>query len=243
MPATNNKLTRNAILFMLGGILTKLILFIFVPLFTYYLSVEETGTIDLLVNASDLLMIFLSLGITEAVFRMSMEKASNKKAVYSLGLIVTVLGHLALLAAAPFINQISPIQGYGYILVAMSFMAQITDISRTFTRSLEKVGAHIIGDIIYALTFSLFSVLFIMVLRIGVIGYLLAFIIGHIAESAYLIFACKLYRYMTFKLEKNGLLRKMFAFSVPMIVPMTSWWLINMMSKVSNQTEPTLEMG
>ena len=84
MPASSNKLTKNAVLFILGGIFTKLILFIFVPLFTHYLSVEETGTIDLLVNASDLLMIFLSLGITEAVFRMSMEKAANKKEVYSL---------------------------------------------------------------------------------------------------------------------------------------------------------------
>jgi len=242
MPSTN-KLTKHALIFTIGGVLTKLILFIFVPLFTYYLTVEETGTIDLLVNASDLLMIFLSVGITEAVFRMSMEKAANKKEVYSIGLVIMTIGHLIFLCFAPLINQISQIEGFGYYLVAMSFMAEFTDISRTFTRSLEKVGSHVIGDIIYALTFSLVSILFIMFFHMGITGYLLAFIIGHIAESVYLFVGCRLYKYLTLHFEKKGLLKKMLRYSLPMIIPATSWWIINMFNKVLIQTDPTLEMG
>jgi|GEM_PF-2106340 len=231
MPGTN-KLAKNTFLFTLGGLLCKIVLFVFVPLFTFYLTTGESGTLDILTNASDLSMIFLSMGISEAVFRMAMEKNADKKSVYSIGLLVSFIGNLVLLAFVPLLNQITVISGYGLLLVAMSFTSQVKEVSRTFARGLQKVGHHIIGDVVYTIVFSVLSVTFIIFMHLGIAGYLYAFILANVAEAIYLFIACGLFRYLTFKYEDKKLFSRMILFAIPMIIPSTSWWMINMTNKI-----------
>ena len=74
---TTNKYKRlisDTVIFAIGNLGSKIILFFMVPLYTNYLSAEEYGTSDLVFTIAQLLMPFVSLVIFDAVLRFGLSK-------------------------------------------------------------------------------------------------------------------------------------------------------------------------
>lgn len=93
------KLFNNVIIFGVGNLGSKIISFILVPLYTYYLSQAEYGTSDLVFTTSNMLLPLVSGMMYDAILRFVMDK--NKKnstsTIMTNAFAISIVGYLALL--------------------------------------------------------------------------------------------------------------------------------------------------
>ena len=84
----NNKaLLTGTIIYAIGNLGTKILTFLIVPLYTYYINTSDMGDYDLLITSVSLLVPLISLRISDATYNwMIMRTASNElciKATYN----------------------------------------------------------------------------------------------------------------------------------------------------------------
>src|SRR5260370_40560960 len=63
------RLARQSAIYGLGGLVSRILAVLLLPLYTSYLSTDDYGKIETLVAASSVVVILLQLGITSAFFR------------------------------------------------------------------------------------------------------------------------------------------------------------------------------
>lgn len=75
-------LSQNALLFTISGFGTRIISFFLVPLYTYVLSTDEFGSVDLVTTTAQLLIPVLTINIQDAVLRFSLDKTIKRKMLF-----------------------------------------------------------------------------------------------------------------------------------------------------------------
>ena len=94
-------LARNMAIYTVGTFGSKVLTFLILPLYTYYLSTEDYGNIDLFSTAVSLMLPFTSLVIYEAVIRFATKNEISKEAAVCVCVIVFLVGAGIALAGVP----------------------------------------------------------------------------------------------------------------------------------------------
>ena len=81
-----NKLLWNTMILGLGVFGSKILVFLMMPLYTGILSPEEYSLADLIAQTSNLLIPLACVGISDGVFRFSMDREANRPAVLASGI-------------------------------------------------------------------------------------------------------------------------------------------------------------
>ena len=111
MNANNKKLITNIGLMFLVYFLPKVFSFFLVPIYTSFLTTEEYGISDLIINTASLISPFVALSTTSAVMRFTIENKEDKRPyqislkIYSVGMVILFAG----LAVVQWVGKINPI--------------------------------------------------------------------------------------------------------------------------------------
>ena len=108
-------LLNNTFLLGLGTFGSKLLTFLMVRFYTGVLSPSDYGTADLIMQTANLLIPIASLGITNGVFRFALDRVSQRKTVFTGGLITILLGSAVLLLACPLLSYSSSLKEYAVL--------------------------------------------------------------------------------------------------------------------------------
>lgn len=139
-------LARNTVIISIGTLLSKLVTFFMVRLYTGVLTPAEYSTGDLLITTVSLLTPFISFGISDGVFRFLPEYPRAKKSVFSIG-IYAVTARAALLAA------------FLPLLAFLTLAACYHSVCEQYARAC--------GDTVLYAKQGLLNILFLTVLRLG----------------------------------------------------------------------------
>lgn len=187
------KLISTSIIFAIGNFGSKIISIVLVPLYTYYLSSAEYGTIDIVTTTTGMLFPIISLSIYDAVFRFAMDKNVSKQSVLTNALAVTILGVLISLLFYPVLGAFKvfdEILKYLYIiLILQAFQGLLAD----FTRGIGKVKIFAINGIIQTLTLSVSNILLLVIFDKGVDGYFLSIIISNAISILFFVFTTNIF--------------------------------------------------
>jgi len=93
------KLLSNTLLIALSTFGSKLLVFFLTPFYTAMLNTTEYGIMDNVVQLSNLLIPIASAGIANAVIRFGMDETTDRKTVYTFGILTTAIGSAVLLLA------------------------------------------------------------------------------------------------------------------------------------------------
>lgn len=85
---TYSELKRNTIIIAISNLGSKAISFILAPLYSYYMTTAEYGTMDLITTTVGLLFPFVCIDIFEATFRFANDQKYNEKTVLSTSLFI-----------------------------------------------------------------------------------------------------------------------------------------------------------
>lgn len=223
------ELAKNTAIIAIGKISTQFISFFLLPLYTAMLSTEEFGTVDVFNTCVALLLPVITLQIEQGAFRFLVDIRDEKRKQQELITSVTafimlqcVVCVIAYVIAAPMIQIDNKI----YILLNMVANA----FAMTFLQVSRGVGnnaAYSVGSFLTAVSSIALNVLLIVGLKMGAEGMLLATFLGNVVCCVYLFFRLKLFSFIKLSYFNKDILKKMLAYSLPLVPSAISWWLIN----------------
>ena len=93
------KLLSNTAILGAGTFISKVLVFLLMPLYTALLSTEQFGTADILTQTANLIIPLAALGIADGLFRFALDAEKEKrKEVFTTALAVVLIGILPLTA-------------------------------------------------------------------------------------------------------------------------------------------------
>lgn len=232
MQSRGKYLLKNVISFTFGKLGSKLITFFLVPLYTYALSTEEYGTVDLITTVCTVLMPILILNIGEAIMRFCLDKGADHRKIMSTGLVILLVGTVIGLLLIPISRLIPQFGSYGLMTYGYVISAAYMQVFLCYLRGQEKLNAYAVGNIIHTAVVAGLNILFLVGFQWGVQGYFLANILANAVTAVYAAVIGRLDRAIrAFSLDK-GLSLAMIRFSVVLIPNAFMWWIINSSDRI-----------
>lgn len=221
-------LLKNSSILGLGEVLSKLLVFLLLPLYSSVLTTGEYGIATLVADFSNLLFPVVTLGVSQAVFRYSYGKRKDRPAVFTAGLTMLFAGMVLFVLASPLFKMIPRLSDYVLLLGMYVFMFALNTLCGSFLRGMNAVKPFAIKGIICTASNLIFNVIFLLVFRLGITGYLLANICGDFMAVLYMVIFGDLLEYIEPKQITKKIFVEMIRFSVPLIPTTICWWIVNM---------------
>lgn len=221
------RLLSNTFIIGFGTFASKLIVFLLVPLYTACLSPEEYSSADIITQSANLLMPIMALGICETVFRFTLDKNINRKCVLTTGFVVILLGTAAVLVLFPILNSFEYFDGYMWLIVLYTFVANIHSLFAQYVRARGMTTLFAVQGIIGTAIVVALNILFLVVFKLSVTGYVLSTVISDIAVSLMLFRLVRLDYAIKPRYFDRWLMRDMLAYSLPLIPTTIFWWIVN----------------
>ena len=175
----NKYLFKNTILFSISNFGTKLIHFLLVPLYTNILSTSEYGTLDLITVISMVIVPIITLNISEAVMRFSMDKNANRDNILCVGIFTFLFSVLISLIIYPIFNVIDTTSKYSLLLVLYILSLSSSTIFICYIRGIEKLLDYSLISIFQSLCIACLNIIFLIKLKLGIEGYIIAYVISY----------------------------------------------------------------
>lgn len=225
------KLVGNSFIFAVGNLGSKLISFVLVPLYTYYLTTKEYGQVDLVTTTVSLMIPIVSGGISVAVLRFALDKEVDKKSVVTNATVIALIGILLTAVCYPLL---AATKAFDKILLAFLFLLAFqvfTQIIAQFARGNGQVRVFAFNGMIKTLAIGLLNIYFLVVLKMGLNGYLISLILAEIVSLIYLTITTPYFKDFSVKLISKSFMKEMLWFSIPTIPNDVLWWFVNSASR------------
>ncbi len=228
------RLGKHSVIYGLGGLVSRILAVLLLPLYTRYLSPSDYGKVETLVAATAVLTILLRFGISSAFFRYYFDSADPAHRVTVLRtsfwftMTMATVGLAAGVLLAPEISQLLFGNGHAANLVRAAFVGlwaqmnyeQLTSLFRVEERSVAFVCASLANVLITVGA----TVVLVVALDKGPIGVVVGNFVGTLAVYLALLG----YRREQLGLELDrSLLRNMNRFGLPLVPSALFLWVTN----------------
>lgn len=225
-------LIKDTLIFSLGALGSKLILFLMVPVYTNILSTEEYGVTELIYTFMSLILPFVSLVIFDAVIRFGLSKSEKPENVLLSGLLVALVGSIVTVAITPLVGFYETISDWKWYLCVYIIFSMLLSIEQNYMKVSNKNFLFALVSIFQTLSLALLNIFFLYFRNMGVQGYMLATLGSHLIAILIPIFFGGIIPALgRAKLDK-ALLKRMIVFSAPLILNNISWWLVQSTGKI-----------
>lgn len=219
---TIKKLYKNTLIYSIGNFGSRIINFILLPLYTFYISASDYGEYDLIVTIIAIVIPIITLQLPESILKFAKEKSKTiKNTLFLLAFILFFVDILLLLLYFYFENSL-------IILIMLLVSVQIIgNLLRQYSRLLSKNWIYALSGILTTFITSLTSFLFVVYIRLGISGILIGQILGETVSLFFLLYHLKIYTYIKgVKIDKEYI-KRMLKFSIPLIPCSLIWWVMN----------------
>lgn len=227
------KLMSNSIVFTIGNFGSKLISFLMVPLYTYLLSTEEYGTVDLIVTTITLLVPLLTLELGQAALRYTIEykeEKTKKEILFNINLYLLVISLIIVLLSPVISRAFSSVAITGlFVLLLINHL--FNNVYSQYLRGIGKTKEFAINGILTTLLTVVSNLLLLVKFKLGISGYLLSLVISMLGSNIYLLVKIREYLACDRKYINKQLMKLMLKYSVPMVPNSIMWWLISGLTK------------
>lgn len=219
------KLIKGTATYAIGDFGTRILSFLIIPLYTYYISTEEMGIYDLLISTSGLLIPLITLQVSDASYRWIISKKNEASecitATYKVLLSTSIL---FILIAIAFNNvvDIPYVELFVLLVIASSWYTTILKI----VRALENQKLYAIIGVIYTSIYLSLNVLQIVAFKKKVDSLLISSVIGYFICIFFVIYKEPQLRKFSAAVRPD-LIRQFVVFSLPLIPNYLNWWVIN----------------
>lgn len=220
-------LAKNTAIFAFGTFGSKILSFIMVFFYSRAMAADEFGALDIIINSGSLLLPICMLGIQNALIRFGLDNNYKKSDVFTTGIISVLLGFSIISLATPAIVKIEDIRPYILYLLAHVLMSSLRHICSYFVRAIGKSKLYAADGIFTTFVTCSLTIIFLLPLRMGIRGYLLAIILADLCSVIFLCLKARLWQFVKFKGLQFSLIRQMLLFSLPLIPTSLLWWVVN----------------
>lgn len=218
----------------LSNFASKILVFLLVPLYTSVLTTEEYGMYDLAVSTVFLIYPVLTVNITDAVMRFTMDQSYSKKVIVSIGIRYVLAGVSIggiILAAVGRCSAIPAIQGLEIYIFLYFLTYVINQFFIQLAKGLELVYHMGIAGILGTLVMLSANIVLLLVFRLGLPGFFIANILSQAVPAIYLFFRVRFWGFLTRDASDRTARKEMLTYSLPLICTTLGWWINNVSDK------------
>ncbi len=228
-----NSLAKKTMIYAVGLFGSKILSFILVPLFSFYITKGELGYYDLLLTTLSLLFPLVTLQTAQATYRYLIDRENQVKTQREIitNAFIILFCSLFLFVGIYFIVYIFSNFDYGFyfgiLLVVNSLFLFSQELLRGLNLTREYVKVGIINSFLLLFLSGVALVLFKMKLE----GILLANILSNLGAFVYVVYRVKLFNYLDINLKSIIQIKRLLKYSLPLIPNSVSWWAIGVSNK------------
>lgn len=225
-----NELIKNTGIFTISSFSSRLLSFFLVPLYTSILSPNDYGIFDLANVSIALLIPILSLNIVDAVMRFLLDKSVNKGNVIAIGTryvsIGISIGTLFIVANCA-LNFLPALKPFSVEILFVYVLMNIRQFLEQVSKGIGKVKLMGVLGVIGSFATIFFNILFLVILKLGVRGLFLSYIIGILIPSVIFIIFIKPWNYFSTidGTTQKKIATEMLRYSIPGIGISVAWWI------------------
>ncbi len=222
-------LAGNIALFSVSNFVSKILVFLLVPLYTNVLTTYEYGIADIMQVTLLLLVPALTFNMGEAALRFGIENADRRGSILKIG-ISYVLRSDAIVVGLCLIafGFTTPLIRWYVLLFALLFAANsLFEFLVLYFQGCEAVPVVVIGSICSTVLMILSNIIFLLVIRIGLNGYIYSQIIAYAAASVVMLVIGKSAGIVRDLKDDDELKSRMITYSAPLIAYSTGSWINN----------------
>lgn len=225
------KLINNSFTFAIGNLGSKIISLILVPLYTFYLSAPEYGTVDITTTTVTMLVPIISASIFDAVLRFAMDEDESEAIILTNSVVVSSIGIIVSLLFFPILHFFDIMSSY-LVYIYIILIAQIFEkVFNQFVRAIGKVKIFALNGVLLTFTTGLYNIIFLVFLKQGISGYFIATILSYFTSIVFLILSTNLLKNIRISNFSKEVTKNMLRYSVPLVPNSVAWWLINTSSR------------
>lgn len=231
---TTKKFIKTSIIYLIGNVLSKLIAFILIPIYTTYISPNIYGEFDLINSLISLVVPLIFFQVWDGLFRFvyDYEDIKEKYFVVSNSFNIFIFGiilyEIIFIITSKFIN----IPGTIFVnIYGISYAAQY--LFGTVARTFKQNKLYMISGVVNTLVNLLLNIILIVVLKqVNINSLFLSIILGNFVQCLIIFIKLDIIKYTKLKNINFHLIKKMIKFSMPIAVSTISYWLLTGYTKV-----------
>lgn len=221
------ELRKNTLIIAVSNICSKAIVFVLAPLYSFFLTTEQYGSMDLITTTISLLGPFVCFDIYEATFRYTSDKKYAPEKVLSSSFAVEFVGIAIELILVAFLSILKIGGQYVLYVGIVVGLETIISILRQFARGRSQMKTFAATSIVEAIVLLLSNGCFMFILKKGLQGWLISYLLSRIAGMIYLMLATKAFHFLSVYAIDRHYIRTFINFCIPLVPTATMWWIMN----------------
>lgn len=222
-----NELKRNTIIIGISNLGSKAISFVLAPLYSYYLSTTQYGTMDIITTTVGLVMPLLCWDIYEATFRFSSDKKYDASIVFSSSFSLSFLMSffsIVLLIILNIWNAVPMVVSCSILLAVVDANYQVLS---QFARGQNKMNIFALSGVINSMILFVSDIIFLVLLRYGLTGWMIAYILGKVITCLYVMWKTNVRKIFSLKAISKKFYKEAAKYSLPLLPNTMMWWVMN----------------
>ena len=229
----NKRLMKKTIIYFIGNLSNKFLAFLLVPIYAIYLKPEDLGKYDYIVTIQNILIPIFLLAIWEAILKFLLfeENQKKKKEIINVATLFTITQSIILSIIIFIYAKITNIDNCYYI-IGNIITYGFTTVWQYYSRALGENKLYIIASVISTAVNLISNVILICILKLGVEGLYISYIISGIINILIIEFKLKIFKYINIKKVNLNILKELIYFSAPLIINLISLWFLSSFARI-----------
>lgn len=177
---------KNSMIYTIGSILPKIVVFIMLPIYMIYLTPAEYGTIQMINALVGVISIFFLTSLRASITRLYIDYSNNKNAfiftVFSFLVLYAIFFITILYLLKPILGNLLfngiPVDPYYLLLIVLSALSIFPVVPLSLMRIQEKPWQYVTMNIIETLLIVIFTLYLLIVQGMGAFGGVMALVIA-----------------------------------------------------------------
>ena len=132
----------------------------------------------------------------------------------------------------PIVKLFDNLGEYSYYLYFYTIASASSQLFLCYLRGKERLSQYTLGNIINTFSVAILNIIFLVVLKKGIAGYLMAYIISNIITAAYAFLVGNVFEVIkNFKINKK-LTSEMLKYSLVLVPNVFMWWIMNSADRI-----------
>lgn len=222
----NKALMVGTITYAIGNFGTKILSFLIVPLYTFYIMPSDLGDYDLMMTTVSLLSPVLTMKISDATYRWLIKDIKNSPDYLGATFKLLIRNSLFFSIVILIINTFIPIWNcYYFVLILVG--DRILECIQKLLRGFKNQKLFAVSGLLYTALLVSANFIKICICKQGVIALLQSVVFAQVITILFIILKEKNLRNIKWKSNYKQLQKEFLRYSVPLVPSALSWWVMS----------------
>ena len=229
---------KTAFVFLTGNVLSKIISFLLLPIYTEKIDPAQFGNYDVAFTFINLIAPIAFFQIWDGMYRISFDYKNNdeKHGIISNCFAVSFIGLVIYAVLFPIINCFFKIQ-YFVLVFIYGLLYAINYIYTYAARAFLSNKLFVFSGVLATLSTAILNIILIVGFGFGIDAIYISSIFGLLIQQGLIEIKLGVLRYFKFKHIDKKIIKEMLCFSIPLCVTTIFYWFLNGFTKIIIQNQ------